>query len=45
MKVRVSREGESVGELSCRVRIDTPAEAAFVAAGGILPYVASQLLS
>jgi aconitate hydratase len=27
----------------CHVRIDTPTEAAFVAAGGILPYVLDQL--
>lgn len=33
----------SVREFACDVRIDTPGEASFIAAGGILPYVLGRL--
>ena len=42
--VRVEADGQ-VRELTARVRIDTPAEAAYYRHGGILPYVLRQMLA
>jgi aconitate hydratase len=41
--VQVESDGQ-VRELTVRVRIDTPAEAAYYRHGGILPYVLRQML-
>jgi aconitate hydratase len=42
--VRATRSDDSRVSFSCIVRVDTPTEAAFMAAGGILPYVLKELL-
>ncbi|MPV36001.1 aconitate hydratase [Georgenia subflava] len=44
VSVRVAA-GDQVRELTARVRIDTPAEAAYYRHGGILPYVLRQMLT
>ena len=43
VKVRATRADGSTTEFACIVRIDTPMEGAFLASGGILPYVLDQL--
>jgi aconitate hydratase len=43
VKVRATSADGSVTEFACIVRVDTPMEGAFLASGGILPYVLGQL--
>ena len=42
-RVRATRPDGTVTEFSCAVRVDTPMEGAFLASGGILPYVLDRL--
>jgi aconitate hydratase len=42
-EVVATRQDGTEVSFECVVRIDTPTEGAFVAAGGILPYVLDQL--
>ncbi|MBM6675188.1 aconitate hydratase AcnA [Olsenella uli] len=42
--VRATRPGGDVVSFSCVVRVDTPMEGAFLARGGILPYVLDSLV-
>ncbi|PWM29269.1 MAG: aconitate hydratase AcnA [Verrucomicrobia bacterium] len=45
MKVRLEiRDGENVREIPLNLRIDTPIEASFYKAGGILPYVLDKIV-
>ena len=41
--VRATREDGSVVTFGCVVRVDTPMEGAFLARGGILPFVLDTL--
>ena len=43
--VRARAEDGTVTEFSVRVRVDTPTEGAYLASGGILPYVLDGLVS